>query len=337
MSSFANVTSAAQFASRLKRYDIARQALKAQDEERQAAEERKRLARLEVMKAQGNFDHFVSGSDMHIKPPDVSDRQRGSQRPTTSSGPVSHFVPASTVLTDKCPQEKLDSRPLHEQDDAWIRMRGHRRHVTPDSAAGDRPRTAGPILRQHTQLEPRPYAQQNAQQPWLSPAAAELQSKAWMTAMKPPKEDEPRPAANTLEAWKARQRQPAPAATVLESDAPVDLDDYGAGEDAGAGNGAGNGAGGAADPIEVCTRLYPEIGRCNPAPPAAQRIETLQKLVGALDGLQSALSIRIAQVARWEIEMLQKGRSERALLGLRTMIPTLVLQFIHSVKHQGER
>ena len=47
---------------------------------------------------------------------------------------VSHFLPASTILTENCPPEKLSGRPLNEQDDTWIRMRGTRRQLASDAA-----------------------------------------------------------------------------------------------------------------------------------------------------------------------------------------------------------
>ena len=134
---------------------------------------------------------------------------------------------------------------------------------------------------------------------------------AWLTVMKPPGSPPKGPRPNTLEAWKQRQQDGAFGAVDLEADdaqpeEPVE------------------------DPLALCARLLPELSRVTPAPPAAGRIEALGLLATTLDRAPTALAERIAQVARWEIEMIQKGRSERAMLGLRTMLPTLIQQFIQS-------
>ena len=67
-----------------------------------------------------------------------------------------------------------------------------------------------------------------------------------------------------------------------------------------------------------------------PPPRPAQRIASLELVKAALEGVSTALAERIRQVIDWELEMLRKGRSERALQGIRSMLPDLVLQFIHA-------
>ena len=92
-------------------------------------------------------------------------------------------------------------------------------------------------------------------------------------------------------------------------------------------------AGGAReDPRATCARLLGELRCAGVAPPPrpAQRIASLELVKAALEGVSTALAERIRQVIDWELEMLRKGRSERALQGIRSMLPDLVLQFIHA-------
>ena len=399
---------AVDFVSRLKRFDEARKSLQEKEAAEELRREQQRQHRLRESLSKG-FDHFNGGSDMRLRP----SAENTAPRPMTAAAVnVSHFRPASTILTDQCPPEKLASRPLHVQDDQWVRMRGHRRHVLPErvvpahapGAAGARPTTAGPLLKPRTTIDPRPYAQpltDGVQRPFLQPAASEKQSRAWLVAMQPLEIDLPPPPAHapgSMEAWRdngrtplspllhtqqhtqqhmqqhmqqqqqqhtQRQRQqhtqllptsvpgrsasppprglrggalPLHAAALHgapmagwdgDGGGPAPWEEEEAEEEA---TEAAQAGGAREDPRATCARLLGELRCAGVAPPPrpAQRIASLELVKAALEGVSTALAERIRQVIDWELEMLRKGRSERALQGIRSMLPDLVLQFIHA-------
>ena len=358
------------FAAKLKRYDAARKSLQEKDEAEKLRREQQREARIRDSLSKGS-DHFVMsngvpGSNMNIREPDDLVRARPKTAAAPSAVSTSHFEPASTVLTRECHPAKLENRPMHVQDDQWMRMRGHRRHVVPEhvvpahepGAAGIARPKASQLLRPKTAIEPRPYAHDpltdGLHRPFLNPAAAEKQSRAALVGTQPldiEKSDPPHWQSDGKEAWREggrrplqlrqaplppppqqQQRRPGsppPRGVSKAAPEPEDIADDADDDDDADGEYGGVYARGL-DPHDVCERLYPDVCRVVPPPPAAQRIATLSVLVRALESVGSAVAMRVCQVASWELEMLHKGRSERAMQGLRTTLPSLVLQFVRS-------